>query len=78
MRLHQQAQVLEPGPIHRQPQLKTLNVPINLIQIRLKKMKMAKFLSILQQDIIIQASSQLMESFILGVMVNLEGLDISM
>ena len=78
MRLHQQAQVLEPGPIHRQPQLKTLNVPINLIQIRSKKMKMAKFLSILQQDIIIQASSQLMESFILGVMVNLEGLDISM
>ena len=78
MRSHQQAQVLEPAPTHRQPQLKTLNVPINLIQIRLKKMKMAKFLSILQQDIIIQASSQLMESFILGVMVNLEGLDISM
>ena len=78
MRLHQQAQVLEPGPIHRQPQLKTLNVPINLIQIRLKKMKMAKFLSILQQGIIIQALLQLMESYILGVMGNLEGLDISM
>ena len=78
MRSHQQAQVLEPGPTHRQPQLKTLNVPINLIQIRLKKMKMAKFLSILQQGIIIQALLQLMESYILGVMGNLEGLDISM
>ena len=78
MKLHQQAQALELGPTLRQPQLKTSNVPINLIQIRLKKMKMAKFLSILQQGIIIQALSQLMESFILGVMVNLEGLDISM
>ena len=78
MRSHQQAQVLELGPTHRQPQLKTLNVPINLIQIRLKKMKMVKFLFILQQGIIIQALLQLMESYILGVMGNLEGLDISM
>ena len=61
MKSHRQAQALEQGPTHRQPQLKTLNVPINLIQIRLKKMKMAKFLSISQQDIITQALLQPME-----------------
>ena len=58
MKSLQLGQALELGPTHRQPQLKTLNVPINLIQIHLKKMKMVKFLSISQQDIITQVLLQ--------------------
>ena len=61
MKSHQQVQALELGQIHRQLQLKTSNVPINLTQIRLKRMKMDKYLSTLRQVIIILASLQPME-----------------